>query len=378
MSSPRIYLSPPHLGGDEWTLAKEAFDSNWVAPLGPHVDAFEKEICALTGSAAACALSSGTAALHLAMRLLGVGRDDEVLVPTLTFIATANPVVYEGGRPFFIDSERTSWNMDPDVVAEILADRAKTGKLPKAVIAVDLFGQCADYDRLNAVCSAYEVPLVSDAAESLGATYKGKAAGTTAKLGVFSFNGNKIITTSGGGMLIGEDPDLISKARFWATQARDPAPHYQHSELGFNYRMSNVLAGVGRGQLRVLSQRVSSRRANFEFYVKTLGDLPGVTFMPEAAWGKSNRWLTCLQINPELSGGVAREHVYDALNGHNIESRPIWKPLHLQPIFAGAGYRGRGVSEELFTRGLCLPSGSSLTPSELERIAGLVRQCFRK
>lgn len=246
MSSARIYLSPPHLGGEEWSFAKEAFDSNWVAPLGPHVDAFEKEICALTGATAACALSSGTAALHLAMRLLGVGRDDEVLVPTLTFIATANPVVYEGARPYFVDSERTSWNIDPDLVAEVLAARAKSGKLPKAVIAVDLLGQCADYDRLNAICSAHGVPLVSDAAESLGATYRGRSAGTQAKFGVYSFNGNKIITTSGGGMLVGDDPALIAKARFWATQARDPAPHYQHSQLGFNYRMSNVLAGVGR------------------------------------------------------------------------------------------------------------------------------------
>jgi pyridoxal phosphate-dependent aminotransferase EpsN len=339
------------------------------------VDAFEKEVCQYTGAKAACALSSGTAAIHLALRLLGVGEGDSVLCSSLTFAASANPILYQGARPVFIDSETTSWNLDPALVAEALADGKEKNRLPKAVIAVDLLGQCADYDALNAVCAEYGVPLIQDAAEAAGATYKGQPAGRQGRVGVFSYNGNKIITTSGGGMLISDDESLIAKARFLATQARDPAPHYQHSTYGYNYRLSNVLAAIGRGQLSVLGERVAARRANEAFYRQALGAVAGVSFMPEAPWGVSNRWLTHIQIDP-AAAGTTREAVYEALNAENIESRPLWKPLHLQPVFASCEAYTNGTAEKLFTNGLSLPSGSALTPSELERVATLVRRAI--
>jgi pyridoxal phosphate-dependent aminotransferase EpsN len=371
----RIYLSPPHLGTEERRFVQEAFDTNWIAPLGPHVEAFEKEVCAATGATAACALASGTAGIHLALRMLGVGAGDYVVCPSLTFAATANPILYQGANPVFVDSETTSWNIDPVLLDAALADLKNAGTPAKAVITVDLLGQCADYEAIRAICAAYNVPLVQDAAEALGATWQGTAAGRQGFAGIFSFNGNKIITTSGGGMLISDDADFIARARYLATQARDPAPHYQHSTYGYNYRLSNVLAGIGRGQLRLLEERVAARRANFAFYQQALGDIPGVTFMPEAPWGKSNRWLAHIQIAPDAAG-TTREAVYQALAEDNIESRPLWKPLHLQPVFESASAFLNGTAEKLFERGLSLPSGSSLTREDLERIVAIVRHAI--
>ncbi len=369
---PRIYLSPPHMGPDERGLLLEAFDSNWVAPLGPHVDAFEREFAEYTKVPHATALASGTGGLHLALVMLGVGRGDAVLTSTLTFAATANAIRYVGAEPVFVDAERESWNMDPELLAQELEDRARQGKLPKAVVVVDLYGQCADHDRIAEACARHDVPIIEDAAEALGATYKDRSAGAMGKVGVFSFNGNKIITTGGGGMLVAHDEALTDRARFLATQARDPAPHYQHSHVGYNYRLSNLLAAVGRGQLRVLPDRVRQRRANNAFYRQALGDLPGVTFHPEAPWGRSTAWLTCLQIDPPAFGKT-REDVRLALGAKEIEARPVWKPMHMQPIFKECRAVGGAVAEELFERGLCLPSGSALTPAEREEVAGIVR-----
>ncbi len=362
-----ILLSTPHIGDYELEFIKEAFDTNWIAPVGPHVDAFEQEFSEVIGARHAAAVSSGTAALHLALRLVGVEPGDEVFCSTLTFIATANPITYLGAKPVFIDSDRTSWNMNPDLLREALEHRARLGKLPKAVVLVHLYGQSADIEPILEACDRYELPLIEDAAESLGATYKERSPGTFGRIGIYSFNGNKIITTSGGGMLISGDPDLVSKARFLATQARDPAPHYQHSEIGYNYRLSNVLAGIGRGQLRVLQCRVAARRRNFEVYQQALGNLPGIEFMPEASFGRATRWLTCLTIN-SAAFGADREQVRLALAKQEIEARPVWKPLHLQPVFAGCECIGGGIAEDLFERGLCLPSGSNLTTEDLERV----------
>jgi dTDP-4-amino-4,6-dideoxygalactose transaminase len=368
---PRIYLSPPHLGKAELALVQEAFASNWIAPVGPHIDNFEKEVAEYLGVSHAAALSSGTAAIHLALRLLGVRAGDEVLCSTLTFAASANPIVYEGGTPVFIDSEPASWNMDPALLREELDACARRGRLPRAVIVVDLYGQSADYDQILDACTRYEVPVVQDSAEALGATYKGRMAGTQGRCGVFSFNGNKIITTSGGGMLVSDDPVLIERARFLATQARDSAPHYQHSTIGFNYRMSNVLAGIGRGQLRVLAERIAARRRNFERYQAVLGSVPGIEFMPLASYGEANFWLTCITIDPEKFGAT-REDVWVALTAQNIEARPVWKPLHVQPVFAHCRVRGGTIAERLFARGLCLPSGSSLTDAETDRVCAIL------
>ena len=370
--SERIYLSPPHLGEDELRFVHEAFATNWVAPIGPHVDAFEREFAAYVGAEHAVALSSGTAALHLALRLAGVGPGDEVLVSTLTFCASVNPILYQGGRPTFIDSETASWNLDPNLVEDVLRARDQAGKRPKALVAVHLYGQTADLDPLVALCERYGVTLIEDAAEALGATYKGRAPGTFGQSGIFSFNGNKIITTSGGGMLVTGDADLAAHARKLATQARDAAPHYEHSEVGFNYRLSNVLAGIGRGQLRVLDDRVDARRDHFAYYEEHLGDLPGVAFMPEAPWGRATRWLTCLTIDPDAFG-ADRERVRLALEAENVEARPVWKPMHRQPVYAAYEAVGGAVADKLFERGLCLPSGSSLTSEDRERVVGLVR-----
>ncbi len=368
----RIYLSPPHMSRHERNLLLDAFDSNWVAPLGPHVDAFEREFADKIGMREAAAVSSGTAALHLALMLLGVGRGDEVVTSSLTFAATANAITYQGAKPVFIDSERRTWNMDPDLLAKELRTGARRGKLPKAVVVVDIYGQCADYDQISEICGRYDVPVVEDAAESLGATYRGRPAGTFGTIGCFSFNGNKIITTSGGGMLATQRKDFAQRARFLATQAREPAPYYQHSHVGYNYRMSNLLAAVGRGQLRVLDDRVASRRANFDFYRETLGSLPGIAFMPEHVAGRSTRWLTCMTIDPH-EFGADREEVRLALERQNIEARPVWKPMHLQPVFAGCRMRGGAVCEGVFEHGLCLPSGSSLTEEDLLRVVNTVR-----
>ena len=371
----RIYLSPPHIGENERRYVTEAFDTNWVAPLGPHVDAFEREFCKRVGSRHAAALSSGTAALHLSMILTGIERGDEVWCSDLTFVASANPIRYVGANPVFVDCERQSWNMDANLVEEALRDAAQSDSLPKALVLVHLYGQTADVGRIAALCDEYGVVLIEDAAEALGASYDGRSPGSFGKLGVFSFNGNKIITTSGGGMLVSDDEALIQHARKLATQARDPAPHYQHSEIGFNYRLSNICAGIGRGQLEVLDERVKARRANFDFYREALGGLPGVTFQPEASWGTHTRWLTVCLVDPK-EAGVDRETIREAMEAEDIEARPVWKPMHLQPLFEGCRFIGSGVSAELFDDGLCLPSGSSLTDSQRNRVVEVFRQFF--
>lgn len=368
----RIYLSPPHMSGDERELLLDAYDSNWIAPLGPHVSAFEAEFAALHGMSAAAALSSGTAALHLSLLLCGVGPGDCVITSSLTFAATANAITYVGAEPVFVDSDERSWNMDPQLLAEAIESEHRAGHRVAAVMPVDLYGQSADYDRIVPLCDQHSLPIIEDAAEALGAVYQGRRAGTFGRLGCFSFNGNKIITTSGGGMMIGSEPELIERARFLATQARDPAPHYQHSTIGYNYRMSNLLAAVGRGQLRHLEERVERRRAIFEFYRHALGDLPGIEFMPEISGGRSTRWLTCITIAAEQFG-ADREQVRLALEAENIEARPLWKPMHLQPVFAERRMYGGRVCERLFRDGLCLPSGSSMTEDDLARVVTVVR-----
>lgn len=376
MDKKRIHLSPPHMGDKEFVFVKEAFESNWIAPVGPHVDMFEKEFCEITGARFAAAVSSGSAAIHLALILLGIKKDDEVICSTLTFAASANPIIYQGATPVFIDSEPHTWNVDCNYLEDALRDRIRKGKRPKAIIIVHLYGQSADIDPIMNLCNQYEIPLIEDAAESLGAYYKGRHTGTFGTFGVFSFNGNKIITCSSGGMLVSNEEGLIKKAKFLATQARDTAPHYQHSHIGYNYRLSNVLAGIGRGQIRVLAERVQARRTNFDLYQKELGELPGIQFMPEAGFGRSNRWLTCLTIDP-AKFGATREDVRLALESENIESRPVWKPLHLQPVFQHFPYYGSGVAEELFNKGLCLPSGSNLTVEDLQRVVKGFRQVYQ-
>jgi dTDP-4-amino-4,6-dideoxygalactose transaminase len=371
MQNPRIYLSPPHVNPEARELLLDAFDSNWIAPLGPHVDAFEAELAACAGTSHAVALASGTAGLHLALRILDVGPGDEVLVSTLTFVATANVVRYVGAEPVFIDSSADTWTMDPNLLEEELWECAQRGKLPKAVVVVDIYGQCADYDAIASVCSTYGVAVIEDAAESLGATYRGKPAGSLGDLGVFSFNGNKIITTSGGGALVSNRKEPIDLARFLSTQARDPAPHYQHSLMGYNYRMSNLLAAVGRGQLRVLPERVRARRAIYHAYRERLKHVAGISWMPVASYGKSTCWLTCMVLDVDTFGATP-EQVRRELEAHNIESRPVWKPMHLQPLYANARTRGGAVTESLFATALCLPSGSNLSSSDLDRICDII------
>ncbi|HVO84309.1 MAG TPA: DegT/DnrJ/EryC1/StrS family aminotransferase [Syntrophobacteria bacterium] len=368
----RIFLSPPHLGGEELRFVHEAFESNYIAPLGPQVDAFEREFCDKVGISYAAALSSGTAAMHLALQLIGVSPGDEVLTSTLTFIGSATPITFLGAKPVFVDCDRRSWNLNPELLAGALAERASLGRLPKAVVLVHLYGQCADMDLVNDACDRYEVTLIEDAAEALGATYKGRSAGTLGKAAIFSFNGNKIITTSGGGMLVSDDRPFIEKARFLSQQARDPAPHYEHSEIGYNYRMSNILAAIGRGQLRVLDDRVKRKREISDYYRNALGELPGIDFMPEAPYGRSTRWLTCITIDPRKFG-ADREAVRLALEAENVESRPVWKPMHLQPVFKGCECIGGEVAEGLFNRGLCLPSGTAMTEEDLARIVEVIR-----
>jgi dTDP-4-amino-4,6-dideoxygalactose transaminase len=372
----RVFLSPPHLDGDERILVAEAFDSNWIAPLGPHVDAFEAEISKRVGVAHAAALSSGTAALHLALRILGVGPGDEVLCASLTFSASANPIVYERATPVFVDCDET-WTIDPNLLEDELRAAAAAGRRVKALVAVDLYGQTADYVAIEGLCERFGVALVEDAAEALGSTCGNRPAGGFGRMGILSFNGNKIITTSGGGMLLSNEKALVEKARFLATQAREAAPHYEHSEIGFNYRLSNVLAAIGRGQLRTLEEKVEARRRNFEIYRRELGALPGARFMPEAPWCRSNRWLTCLTIDPSLFGAT-REQVRLALEAENIEARPVWKPMHLQPVFSGCRAVGGAVSERIFVEGLCLPSGSSLADADRNRVVAMVRSAARR
>lgn len=367
----RIFLSPPHMSGNEQKYINEAFETNWIAPLGPNVDAFEKELAEYVGSKGAAAVSSGTAAIHLALRLLDVQQGDRVFCSSLTFIASANPILYQGAEPVFIDSEPDTWNMSPLALERAMEAAKKEGKLPKTVIVVNLYGQSAKMDEILAICNHYQVPVVEDAAESLGSTYKGKKSGTFGKFGIYSFNGNKIITTSGGGMLVSDDVEALQKSRFLATQARDPAPHYQHSQVGYNYRMSNIVAGIGRAQLEVLDERVKARRAIFDRYVQALGDIEGIHFMPELEGTMSNRWLTTLTIDQQALGMTPMD-IINALAAENIEARPVWKPLHLQPLFDGVQYypheEGWSVSDELFANGICLPSGSSMTVEEQNRV----------
>lgn len=371
----RIYLSPPHMSGHEQGFIDEAFAANWISPAGPHIEAFERELAAKVDIGGAVAMSSGTAAIHIALRLLGVGAGDTVFCSSLTFIASAYPVLYQKAEPVFIDSEPESWNMSPAALRQAFIETEKSGRLPKAVIIVNLYGQSADLGPLKEICDAYGVPIIEDAAESLGATYKGRASGTLGKFGIYSFNGNKIITTSGGGMLVSEDIEALKKARFLATQARDPARHYQHSEIGYNYRLSNVLAGIGRGQLRVLDARVKARRAVFERYFEAFSEVEGIKFMPEASYGQATRWLTAMTVDPQICGKTAIE-IMEALELKNIEARPVWKPLHMQPLFKDCPYYshspGTSVSEYLFEKGICLPSGSSLTVEEQDRVIACI------
>jgi pyridoxal phosphate-dependent aminotransferase EpsN len=368
----RLFLSPPHLSGEELPLVAEAFQSNWIAPLGPHVDALEREFGRAVGARSACALASGTAALHLAVRLAGVGPGDRVLCSSLTFVASANPILYQGAEPVFIDADAASWNMDPELLAEELDRSARSGALPRAVVVTHLYGQSADLDPILEACARHGVALIEDAAEALGAEYKGRAPGTRGLLGIYSFNGNKIITTSGGGMLVADDPALVARARFLSTQARDPAPHYEHSQLGYNYRLSNVLAAIGRGQLRALGDRVARRRRIFELYREAFRGTPGMSWMPEAPYGRSTRWLSVALLDPK-EFGVSPEHVRLALEERDIESRPVWKPLHLQSLFRGCRAVGGAVSERFFRTGLCLPSGSQMTESDVSRVVDAVR-----
>ncbi|MGO1057703.1 aminotransferase class I/II-fold pyridoxal phosphate-dependent enzyme [Planococcus sp. FY231025] len=367
----RIFLSSPHMSGKEQSYIEYAFETNWIAPLGPNVDGFEQEIADYVKMTDAAATSSGTAALHLALELLDVQKGDMVFCSTLTFIASANPILYMGAMPVFIDSEEKTWNMSPVALERALKDAKQRGKLPKAVIIVNLYGQSALMDELVDLCDEYGVPIVEDAAESLGTFYKGQPSGSFGKFGVFSFNGNKIITTSGGGMLVSNDIEALKQARFLATQARDAAVHYQHSTMGYNYRLSNILAGVGRAQLEVLDERVNARRAVFNRYVEAFGSVEGIDFMPELENTYGNRWLTTLTLNPEKITTTPYELI-EALGKENIEARPVWKPLHLQPLFEGSAFYAHSednvVSERLFEQGICLPSGSNMTVEQQQRV----------
>lgn len=362
----KIYLSSPHMSDEGYELkyVQEAFDTNWIAPLGKNVDEFEKELSMKVGAKSAAALSSGTAAIHMALKAVGVGTNDIVFCPSLTFSATANPIIYQNAIPVFIDSDMDTWNMSP-----IALERAFEKYRPKAVLVVHLYGLSADMDEIVEVCRKYNVPLIEDAAESLGTYYKGKHTGTFGDFGVFSFNGNKIITTSGGGMLISQNEDRIAKVRFWATQARDTARHYQHSELGYNYRMSNIVAGIGRGQLKVLDKRVEKKRYIFEFYKRELSGLDGIELMPVNEWNEPNYWLSCIM----LKGKVRPLDIMESLEKENIESRPIWKPMHMQPFFKSFDFVGKGVSEKIFENGVCLPSDTKMTDEDLYRVVKIIK-----
>ncbi len=364
----KIYLSSPHMGGKEFAFMKEAYDTNWIAPLGPNVNGFEKDICKYNMVSRCAALSSGTASIHLALILLGVERDDEVLCSSFTFSASANPIRYQGATPVFVDSERETWNMCPKQLEIAIMDRIAKGKKPKACIVVHLYGMPAKMHEICSICGEYDIPIIEDAAEALGASYHGQKMGTFGDLGIYSFNGNKIITTSGGGALVSNNEEWINKARFLATQARDDAPHYQHSHIGYNYRMSNICAGIGRGQMQVLDERVSQRRAINQWYREMLADFDFIKFQTEPnANYYSNYWLTAITVEQNKKG-ITRESIRLDLLEDNIESRPLWKPMHMQPIFQDAPAYTNGVSEDLFAKGLCLPSGSNMTEQERSRI----------
>ena len=371
----KIWLSSPHMGCNEQKYVKEAFDTNWVAPLGPNVNEFEKALENYTGISHASALSSGTSAIHLALILLGVGQGDEVIASSFTFSATVNPILYQGATPILIDSEPDTWNMSPVLLEKAIKERLKLGHKPKAIIPVHLYGMPAKLDEIMEIANRYGIPVIEDAAEALGSRYKGKSLGTFGLMGILSFNGNKIITTSGGGALISNDQTLIDRSRFLATQARDEAPHYQHSVIGYNYRMSNIVAGIGRGQMEVLEERIAQRRANFSYYKNRLNDVDGLSFLEEPNEDfYSNHWLTCILIDPKKTSGVTREALRIEMELENIDSRPLWKPMHLQPVFKDAPFYGDSTSAQLFNEGLCLPSGSNLSSNDLDRVISVVKK----
>jgi dTDP-4-amino-4,6-dideoxygalactose transaminase len=372
----KIWLSSPHMGGNELNYVIEAFDTNWIAPLGPNVTHFENELSEYLGVDHCAVLVSGTAAIHLALIISNIGSGDEVICQSFTFSATANPIIYVGATPVFVDSEPDTWNIDPDLLEKCIIERISKGKKPKAILIVHLYGMPAKMDELNALSLKYEIPLIEDAAEALGSRYNGTLCGSFGVMGILSFNGNKIITTSGGGALLSDNKEYISKARFLATQARDHAPHYQHSQIGYNYRMSNVVAGIGRGQLEVLEKRVEQRRENNRFYRNALKQYNGIKFHTEMDYSRSNYWLTTVLIDPELTNGITREDIRLGLQKDNIECRPLWKPMHLQPVFSRYPAYTNGISENLFERGLCLPSGSNLTYDERKAIINSIDKVF--
>jgi dTDP-4-amino-4,6-dideoxygalactose transaminase len=375
---PKIWLSSPHMGCKEQKYVQEAFNSNWVAPLGPNVDAFEESLALYCQVKQAAALSSGTAAIHLALIILGVERGDEIIASSFTFSATVNPIVYQGATPVLVDSEPSTWNICPNLLGIAIKDRLSKGKKPKAIIPVHLYGMPASMVKIMEIANQYEIPVIEDAAEALGSRYMDKPVGSYGKMAILSFNGNKIITTSGGGALISNDEGLIAKARFLATQARDSAPHYQHSHIGYNYRMSNVLAGIGRGQMEIIDQRVKKRRDNFDFYFKNLSKYSGIKFLiePDKSYF-SNHWLTTILIDP-VKTGFTREYLQEALEKENIEARPLWKPMHMQPVFSDCPAYLNGTSEELFTKGLCLPSGSNISDEGSQRVLNVLISCLTK
>lgn len=374
----RIYLASPHIGGDEINYIYEAFDTNWIAPLGPNVNNFEKEMCEYTGAKASTALSSGTSAIHLALKCLGVGQGDVVFCSTLTFSATANPIIYQGAEPVFIDSEYTSWNMCPVALQKAFDDAKKNNKMPKAVVVVNLYGQSADYEKLKVICDKYNVPIIEDAAESLGATYKGAQTGTIGEIGIYSFNGNKIITTSGGGMMVTNNEEYTKKALFWATQSRESERHYEHKELGFNYRMSNVVAGIGRGQLKVLNDRIAKKKEIYEDYKEGLKDIEDIEMMNVCDFGEPNYWLSVATIKE--GSKVTPLDIMLALEEENIESRPVWKPMHMQPFFKGYKFFSSldtgSISEALFNRGICLPSDTKMSEQDIETIIQIIKSLY--
>ena len=372
MNHKKIWLSSPHIGDDELKFVNEAFNTNWVAPVGPHIEGFEKDLSTYNDIPYCAALSSGTSAIHLALIMLGVKAGDEVICSSFTFSGSCNPIAYQQATPVFVDSEMETWNIDPTLLEDAIEDRIRSGKKLKAIIVVHLYGMPAKIADIMKVAGKHRIPVIEDAAEALGATYGGKKCGTFGDIGIYSFNGNKIITTSGGGAMVSKNAEWIQKAKFLSTQARDPAPHYEHSHIGYNYRLSNICAGIGRGQMKVLDERVKQRRKVFKFYQENLGDIPGLSFQPEASGSLSNRWLTCITL--DRTHTKTPEDIRLALEKENIESRPLWKPMHLQPIFKDAPCYGNGVSEDLFVRGLCLPSGSNLTDEDLARVVEVIRR----
>jgi dTDP-4-amino-4,6-dideoxygalactose transaminase len=377
MEKRKIWLSVPHMGSHELVFVNEAFETNWISPVGPHLGAFEESLASHTGTSYCAALSSGTAAIHLALIILGVKQDDEVICSTFTFSGSCNPVAYLGAKPVFVDSELSTWNMEPHLLEQAIQDRVtQTGRKPKAIIVVHLYGMPCRIDDIMDIARRFQIPVIEDAAEALGSRYKDKPLGGFGDFGILSFNGNKIITTSGGGALLSDNGDWIEKARYLATQARDPAPHYQHTAIGYNYRLSNVCAGIGRGQLMVLDERVNRRREIYAYYKKELQSLPGVDFPGEPEGSFSNRWLTTILIDPHQTGGITSEQVMKSLADENIESRPLWKPMHQQPVFQNCDKYLNGISDKLFANGLCLPSSSSLQPEDLDRVVKTIRRTF--